>query len=238
MGGLLRLRPCNRLGAGHPLLLVYIRLDQACIDRERFAPNEPGRNAHCHYPLEDPTQSVALPEALVPRTAEYRVIGDPVLNAELAKPPVGQVDLDFSAQPAIRAERKHVANDQHPDHQHRVNRGPTRVRVIRRQLLVHPTQIEQTVDLPHQMIGRNHFVELKRIEKLSLSFFPPPYHAPLPPMPPPPTESWFAIRIKGSFATQSCGQRKTYARIELFSFWTQFGHFTLWTLPQKRLRLH
>jgi hypothetical protein len=36
-----------------------------------------------------------------------------------------------------------------------------------------------------------------------LSFFPPPHHAPLPPMPSPPTESWFAIRIKGSFATQS-----------------------------------
>jgi len=47
------------------------------------------------------------------------------------------------------------------------------VRVIRRQFLVHPTQIEQTVDLPHQMIGRNHLVEIKRIEKLSLSFFPP-----------------------------------------------------------------
>src|SRR5436190_12094830 len=81
------------------------------------------------------------------------------------------------------------------------------MRVIWRQLLVHPAQIEQTVDLPHQMIGRNHLVEIKRIEKLSLSFFPPPHHAPLPPMPSLPTESWFAIRIKGSFATQSPQQR-------------------------------
>jgi len=97
MGCLLCLRPCNRLVAGHPLLLVYIRLDQARVDRERFAPNQPGRNAHCHDTLEDPTHSVALPEAFVPRTAEDRVIGDPVLNAELAEPPVGQVDLDFSA---------------------------------------------------------------------------------------------------------------------------------------------
>jgi hypothetical protein len=68
---------------------------------------------------------------------------------------------------------------------------------------VYPTQIEKTVDLTHQMIGRNYLVEIKRTEKLSLSFFPPPHHAPLPPMPSPPTESWFAIRIKGSFATQS-----------------------------------
>ena len=212
MGCLLCFRPRNRLVARHPLLLVYIRLDQARIDRERFAPNQPDRNAHCYDSLEDPTQGVALPEAFVPRTTEYRVIGDPVLNAELAEPPVGQVDLDFSAQPALRAERKHVANDQHPDHQYRINRGPTRVRVIRRQLLVHPTQIEKTVDLPHQMIGRNYLVEIKRIEKLSLSFFPPSHHAPLPPMPSPPTESWFAIRIKGSFATQS------------FALRTQVGH--------------
>jgi hypothetical protein len=35
-----------------------------------------------------------------------------------------------------------------------------------------------------------------------LSFIPP-HHAPLPLMPSSTTESWFAIRIKGSFATQS-----------------------------------
>jgi hypothetical protein len=39
------LRPCNWLVAGCPLLLVYIRLDQAGIDRERFAANKPGRDA-------------------------------------------------------------------------------------------------------------------------------------------------------------------------------------------------
>src|ERR1700733_13218532 len=57
------------------------------------------------------------------------------------------------------------------------------------------------------MIGRNHLVEIKRIKELTLSFFPSPHHALLPPMPSPPTESWFAIRIKGSFATQSRGER-------------------------------
>src|ERR1700760_3845842 len=68
------LRPCNRLVAGHPLLLVYIRLDQARIDRECFAPNQPGRNAHGNDSLENPTQGVTLPEAFGPRTTEYRVI--------------------------------------------------------------------------------------------------------------------------------------------------------------------
>jgi hypothetical protein len=68
------------------------------------------------------------------------------------------------------------------------------------------------------MIGRNHFVELKRIEKLPLSFFPPPHHAPLPLMPPSPTESWFAIRIKGSFATQSEQKLTSFARGEFSPF--------------------
>jgi hypothetical protein len=107
-------------------------------------------------------QGIALSEAFVPRTAEDRMIGDPVLDAELAKPPVGQVDLDFNAEPAFRAERKHVADDQYSDHEHRINRRPTSVRIVRRQLLVHPTQIEQTVDLPHQMIRWNHFVQIER----------------------------------------------------------------------------
>jgi hypothetical protein len=41
MGCLLCLRPCKRLIAGDPLLPVHIRLDQARIDRERFAPTSP-----------------------------------------------------------------------------------------------------------------------------------------------------------------------------------------------------
>jgi hypothetical protein len=47
---------------------------------------------------------------------------------------------------------------------------------------VDPTQIEQTVDLPHQIIRWDHPIEVKRIEKLSLPIFPPTHHAPLPPM--------------------------------------------------------
>src|SRR3954466_4550188 len=42
MGCFFRLRPRKWLVAGDPLRLVYIRLDQARIDRERFASNQPG----------------------------------------------------------------------------------------------------------------------------------------------------------------------------------------------------
>ena len=131
MGCFLRLRPGNRLVTGHPLLLIHIRLDQARIDRECFAANKPSRDAHRHYALEHAAQGIALTKTLVPRTAEHRMIGDIVLDPELAKPPIREIHLHLRAQPPLRADRKHVANDQHPDHQHRINRGPAGVGVVR-----------------------------------------------------------------------------------------------------------
>jgi hypothetical protein len=53
------------------------------------------------------------------------------------------------------------------------------------------------------MIGRHHLVQFKGIKELALSAFPPTHHEPLPPMPSQPTESSFASRLNGSFATQS-----------------------------------
>ena len=94
---LLRLRPGYRLVARHPLLLVHVRLDQARIDRKRFAADQSRPRCTSPPPLEYPPQSIALAEALVPGTAEHRMIGDLVLDAELAKPPIGQIDLHLGA---------------------------------------------------------------------------------------------------------------------------------------------
>src|ERR1700739_3883285 len=116
----------------------------------------------------------------VPGTAEKRMVGYPILDAELAKPPICQIDLHLGAQSPLRADRKHIANYQHPDHQHRVDRRPTRVRVVSRKLLVHPIKIENAVDLPNQMIGRHRLVEIERVEELTCSALSPPHHRPLP----------------------------------------------------------
>src|SRR5215218_10348134 len=96
MGCLLDLRPGNRLVAGNPLLLIYVCLDQARIDRKCLATNEPGRNAHRHHALEHPAQGIAVTETLMPRAAEHRMIGDFVLETELTKPAIGQIDLHLS----------------------------------------------------------------------------------------------------------------------------------------------
>src|SRR5271155_3305266 len=116
----------------------------------------------------------------MPGTAEHRMVGYPVLDAELAKPPVCQIDLHLGAQPPLRADRKDVSHNQHPDHQYRIDRRPTCVRVVGRKLLVHPIKIENAVDLPDQMIRRHHLVQIERVEELTLSALLPPHHRPLP----------------------------------------------------------
>src|SRR5262249_38596959 len=177
---LLGLRPGNRLIAGRPLLLVHVCLDQARIDRKPFAANQPNRDALRHHALKHPAQGVALAKALVPCAAEHRMVGDTVLDAELTEPAIGKVHLYLGADSPLRADRKHVANNQHPDHEYRIDRRSPCVRVVRCKLLVHPTQVEHRVDLPDQMIRGHYLVEIKRIKELALSTLSPPHHGPLP----------------------------------------------------------
>ena len=79
------------------------------------------------------------------------------------------------------------------------------MRVIRGQLLVDPTQIQQIVDLPYQMIRWDHLIQIKRIKELTLTILQPTHHAPLPPMTQKTTESRIASRLNESFATESRG---------------------------------
>src|SRR4029079_6449301 len=80
----------------------------------------------------------------------------------------------LGAQLPLRADREHVAHKQQPDDQRRIDRRPTRMRVIGRKLLVYPIQIENAVNLPDQMIRRYHLVEIKPVEELTLSALCPP----------------------------------------------------------------
>src|SRR6185437_3209450 len=124
-------------------------------------------------------------------------------NAKLAKPPICEIDLHLRAQLPLRADRKYVAYQQHPDHQHRINRRSTGVRVVRRKLLVHPIKIKDPVDLPDQMIRRHQLVEIERVEELTLSALSPSHHRPLPRITSRSTESRLKRRLNKSFATQS-----------------------------------
>ena len=83
-------------------------------------------------------KTVAVAEALVAGTREHGVIRDLVLDDQAAEPPVRKVHLHLTAQQPLRADGEHVAEDQHPNREHRIDRGPSGPRIVGRQLGVHP----------------------------------------------------------------------------------------------------
>jgi hypothetical protein len=112
--------------------LPVIRHDQAGVDREAFAADKACCDARLHHPLEHTPEDVAHPEALVAGARECRMIRDLVLDAQATEPAIGQVHLHLAAQQPLRADGKHVADDEHPDHEHRIDRRPAKMRVVGR----------------------------------------------------------------------------------------------------------
>ena len=92
------------------------------------------------------------------------------------------------------------------------------MRVVGCKLLVHPTQVENAVDLSNQMIWRHHLVQIKRIKELTLSAFPPTHHEPLPQESLQATESWLSDRLNESFATHSGVKRTLFGGASMSAF--------------------
>src|SRR5262249_21914909 len=145
-----------------------------------LAANQSGRDARRHHALEYPAGNLALAEAFIAGAREDGVIGDAIFQAQPAKPAIGQIDLDLAANLALRPNSEDVADDQHPDHQHRVNRGPAGRGVVRRKLRMDPGQVEDGADLANQMIVRHHLIETDLVKQLPLVSIEPPHHRPSP----------------------------------------------------------
>ena len=92
------------------------------------------------------------------------MIGNLVFKPEPAEPPVGQVELDLLAQPALETDRIAVADQKHPDHQLRIDRSASRMTVERRKLGAQPTQIKNRIDPPKQMIAWDAVFKVELIE--------------------------------------------------------------------------
>src|SRR6267142_3812470 len=96
------------------------------------------------------------------------MIRDSILDTELAEPTIGEVHLHFTTDQSFRADRKDIPDDQHPDHQFRIDRRTTHGRIMRCKFAAKPRQIESSVDLPNQMIFRNRVAKTKLVEQLTL----------------------------------------------------------------------
>src|SRR5262249_3583426 len=109
-----------------------------------------------------------------------RVVRHVAVQTKTAEPAIGQVQVDFLAQPPFRANAKAVAHDQHADQQLGINRRPPRFTVVGRQVCPNAIEFDKAVDRPQQM--RLGYVTFERelVEQSVLLDFPIPHHR-LPP---------------------------------------------------------
>src|ERR1700730_16041929 len=79
----------------------------------------------------------------------------------LKNPAISEVHLHLTAQRPLRSDREHIADDEHSDHEHWINRGSTNLRITAREFGMDPRQIQNRRDRAHQVIVRHHLVEAK-----------------------------------------------------------------------------
>jgi len=94
-----------------------------------------------------------------------RVVGNLILKAEPAKPPVGEVQRHPLAQPTLRTEAIAVTHQEYPDHQLGIDRRPHRMAVQGRQLFVQPVHLQNAIDLPQQVIGGDAIFQAELVEQ-------------------------------------------------------------------------
>jgi len=94
------------------------------------------------------------------------MIGDLTLQSQAAKPAIGQIEMNLFTQPPFGADAEAIADDEHPDHQFRIDRGPANRAIECLQLLPSIAQIDEAVDPAQQMIVRNVILKAEVIEQL------------------------------------------------------------------------
>jgi hypothetical protein len=138
---------------------------------------------------------------------ERRVVRSLVLQVHLAEPAVGQVQLDFVTELALRADAVAVADDEHPDHQLRIDRGAADVAIVGLELLVQvgERRRHEHVHPPQQVVLGYAIFQPELVEQPALIAPLPTHHHPPPLLPiDQPPESRFAGLLKPFF--DSIGQ--------------------------------
>src|SRR5712664_208029 len=101
-----------------------------------------------------------------------------IVEIELAEPAVSEMQRHFLAQPTLMANAIAVTDQEHPDHQLGIDRGPAEVAVKCLELLMQIGQngCREHVDPSQQVARRDHLVEAKLVKQLPLISVLPPHH--------------------------------------------------------------
>src|SRR5215469_17478697 len=136
------------LAARYAALPVRISPNHAGINRESFTADQPFGDAALYGRLEHLAQQIAVAETTVPVLRKSRMVRHRSVEPQPAKPSITEVQMDIIAQPPLRADAEAVPDDQHADHQLRVDRRSAHLAVERAQVLADTRQIHKPVDRP------------------------------------------------------------------------------------------
>jgi hypothetical protein len=100
---------------------------------------------------------------------EGRVIRNAVFQPKATEPTIGQIQVNLFAEASFRANAETVTNDQHADHQFRINRRPARVAVVAGKVLTQITQIEKLIYTSKQVISRDVTIEIEGVKQSILT---------------------------------------------------------------------
>jgi hypothetical protein len=170
-----------------------------------FAPYEPFRHAARDHGLEKLAQQIALAETAMAVLGKRRMIGNVAVETQEAEPAI--VEVNLLAKPPLGANAEAVADDQHPDHQFRIDRGPSNVAVIGLQMRSQPSQIDEPVDLAKHVIVRDMPLKAEAVKQRPLHRPPFAHHRPNLP--------WQGEGNQRSFSTQSGESGHSIGRLEV-----------------------
>ena len=106
------------------------------------------------------------------------MIGDIAIEPQSTKPAIGQIEMDLLAQPTLRTNAEAVADDQHPDHQLGIDRGPPDVAIVGPQMRPNLGQVDEPVDLAKQVTVGDMPLEAEAVEQRLLHHPPFAHHRP------------------------------------------------------------
>ena len=103
------------------MLTIGIRLDQTRINGKAFPSNQTLFQTTVHRLFKNMAQQITIAKAPVAVLGKRRMIGNATFQAKSTKPAIGKIQMNLFAQTAFRANAAAISNDQHTDHQFRIN---------------------------------------------------------------------------------------------------------------------
>lgn len=142
-----------------------VGLDLAAVHGRALAGHEARLRAAAHHFLEHGAEHAAVAEAAVPVLAEGAVVRHGAVQTQAAEPAVGQVEVDLRTQPALGADAAEVADQQHSDHQLRVDRRAPDRAVVGRHDAADGGGVQQGVHGAQRVVVRHVVFEPERVEQ-------------------------------------------------------------------------